>query len=298
MKRRAFSLLLSLTLLLSLALPATTAYAEDGSSNKGMEISKTATANQDGSYTITLEAYATGEKVISEITKDVPTDIILVLDQSGSMAKDIGTVSFKQYEDETNWWGDVSTYHTRNQDYYEYRHNGGSSNLWHKLADGSYVSVSVTRQENPKYTPITNGKNNSTFGGATSYWNNQDNLYALVHGKYLKVTVERTRYNGTYTYTLPDGTQIASQSGASQSPKFTGIDGNVIYLVAVNDAETTYTYTYTDSAGVVQTIDTSTGAKTVFSPTLYERVTKYQRWRHEAECSKECSNYICQCRCY
>lgn len=273
MKRRAFSLLLSLTLLLSLALPATTAYAEDGSSNKGMEISKTATANQDGSYTITLEAYATGSKVISEITKDVPTDIILVLDQSGSMAKDIGTVSFKQYEDETNWWGDVSTYHTRNQDYYEYRHNGGSSNLWHKLADGSYVSVSVRMQENPKYTPITNGKNNSTFGGATSYWNNQDNLYALVHGKYLKVTVERTRYNGTYTYTLPDGTQIASQSGASQSPKFTGIDGNVIYLVAVNDAETTYTYTYTDSAGVVQTIDTSTGAKTVFSPTLYERVT-------------------------
>ena len=85
MKRRAFSLLLSLTLLLSLALPATTAYAEEDSSNKGMEISKTATANKDGSYTITLEAYATGAKVISDITKDVPTDIILVLDQSGSM---------------------------------------------------------------------------------------------------------------------------------------------------------------------------------------------------------------------
>lgn len=272
MKRRAFSLLLSLTFLLSLALPATTAYAEDGSSNKGMEISKTATANQDGSYTITLEAYATGEKVISEITKDVPTDIILVLDQSGSMAKDIGTVSFKQYEDETNRWGNV-TYHTRNQDYYGYRHNGGSANLWHKLDDGSYVSVSVRMQENPKYTPITNGKNNSTSGGATSYWNNQDNLYALVHGEYLKVTVKRTRYNGTYTYTLPDGTQIASQSGASQSPKFTGIDGNVIYLVAVNDAETTYTYTYTDSNENVQIIGTSTGAETVFYPKLYERVT-------------------------
>lgn len=247
--------------------------AEDGSSNKGMEISKTATANQDGSYTITLEAYATGEKVISEITKDVPTDIILVLDQSGSMAKDIGTVSFKQYEDETNWWGDVSTYHTRNQDYYEYRHNGGSANLWHKLPDGSYVSVSVTMQENPNYTAITNGKNNSTSGGATSYWNNRNNLYALVNGEYLKVTVERTRYNGTYTYTLPDGTQIASQSGDRKSPTFTGIEGNVIYLAAVDDAETTYTYTYTDSNENVQTIGTSTGAETVFSPTLYERVT-------------------------
>lgn len=272
MKRRAFSLLLSLTLLLSLALPATTAYAEDGSSNKGMEISKTATANQDGSYTITLEAYATGEKVISEITKDVPTDIILVLDQSGSMAEDIGTVTFSQYEDEYNWYYGT-TYHTRNQDYYEYRHNGGSGNLWHKLADGSFVSVSVTRQENPSYTAITNGKNNSTSGRATSYWKNRNNLYALVDGEYLKVTVERTGSNGTYTYRLPDGTQIASQSGANQSPTFTGIEGNVIYLASVNDAATTYTYTYTDSNNNVQIIGTSTGATTVFSPALYERVT-------------------------
>ena len=273
MKRRAFSLLLSLTLLLSLALPATTAYAEDGSSNKGMEISKTATANKDGSYTITLEAYATGEKVISEVTKDVPTDIILVLDQSGSMANDIGTVSFEQYEDETDWWGNVSTYHTRNQDYYEYRHNGGSGNLWYKLADESYVSVSVKRQEKVNYTAITNGKNNSTFDGATNYWSNKENLYALVDGEYLKVTVERTKYNGTYTYTLPDGTRIASQSGANKSPTFTGIEGNVIYLAAVDDAATTYTYTYTDSNNNVQIIGTSTGATTVFSPALYERVT-------------------------
>lgn len=271
MKRRAFSLLLSLTLLFSLALPATTAYAEDGSSNKGMEISKTATANQDGSYTITLEAYATGEKVISEITKDVPTDIILVLDQSGSMAEDIGTVSFQKYQNSSSIFG--TTYRTRNQDYYEYRHNGGSSNLWHMLADGSYVSVSVTMQENPNYTAITNGKNNSTFGGATSYWSNRNNLYAMVDGKYLKVTVNRTSSNGTYTYTLPDGTQIASQSGSNQSPTFTGIEGNVIYLATADDAATTYTYTYTDSNENVQTIGTSTGAEAVFSPTLYERVT-------------------------
>lgn len=270
MKRRAFSLLLSLTLLFSLALPATTAYAEDGSSNKGMEISKTATANQDGSYTITLEAYATGEKVISEITKDVPTDIILVLDQSGSMAEDIGTVSFQKYQNSSSIFG--TTYCTRNQDYYEYRHNGGSSNLWHKLADGSYVSVSVTMQENPNYTAITNGKNNSTSGGATNYWSNQNNLYALVDGEYLKVTVERTEYNGTYTYTLPDGIQIASQSGGNQSPTFTGIEGNVIYLATADDAATTYTYTYTDSNNNVQTIGTSTGAGTVFSPGLYKRV--------------------------
>ena len=53
--------------------------------DEGMVYNKTASANGDGTYTITLEAYATGEKVISQISKDVPTDIVLVLDQSGSM---------------------------------------------------------------------------------------------------------------------------------------------------------------------------------------------------------------------
>ena len=59
--------------------------ANDTATDSGMEISKTATANADGSYTITLEAYATGEKVTTVVTEDIPTDIILVLDQSGSM---------------------------------------------------------------------------------------------------------------------------------------------------------------------------------------------------------------------
>lgn len=243
--------------------------ATQDAKDDGISMSKTATANQDGSYTITLEAYATGEKVISEITKDVPTDIILVLDQSGSMEEDIGTVSFQEYRNSSSIFG--TTYHTRNQDYYEYRHNGGSGNLWHKLADDSYVSVSVTRQENPNHTAIKNGKNNSTAGGATNYWKNQDNLYALVDGKYLKVTVNRTSSNGTYTYTLPDGTQIASQSGANKSPTFTGIEGNVLYLAYIDTTKTVYTYTYTDAAGNAQTIGTSTGADTVFSPTLYKR---------------------------
>lgn len=53
-------------------------------SDNGLVTSKTAKANPDGSYTITLEAYTTG--TVTTETKDVPTDIVLVLDQSGSMA--------------------------------------------------------------------------------------------------------------------------------------------------------------------------------------------------------------------
>lgn len=57
---------------------------EKGKTVDGLVMDKTATANDDGTYKITLEAYTTGTVSTSETTK--PTDIVLVLDQSGSMA--------------------------------------------------------------------------------------------------------------------------------------------------------------------------------------------------------------------
>ena len=54
--------------------------------DNGLELSKTAVANNDGTYTIRMEAYTTGEVI--HTTKTVPVDIVLVLDQSGSMAYD------------------------------------------------------------------------------------------------------------------------------------------------------------------------------------------------------------------
>lgn len=265
MKRRILSLLLSLVLLLSLAGPSTIVYAED---NSGMIINKNARDNKDGTYTISLEAYATGSKVISEITKDVPTDIILVLDQSGSMADDMGTVSFIQYADEYYFGG--TTYHTRNQDYYEYRHNGGSNNLWHRLDNDQYVSVSVTKQQINSYNPITNGRNNPWRGEYTNLYKNQNNLYAKVNGEYEKVNVTRQGpwYDESYIYTLENGTQLASSPGNNGTPTISNTDDGKLYLLT---SDYKYTYTYTDSANNEQTIGTSTGANTVFSPTLYRR---------------------------
>lgn len=56
---------------------------EKGKTVDGLVINKTATANDDGTYNIKLEAYTTGSVSTTESTK--PTDIVLVLDQSGSM---------------------------------------------------------------------------------------------------------------------------------------------------------------------------------------------------------------------
>jgi len=227
--------------------------------NNGMAVNKTSVYNEDtGAYDITLEAYATGSKIISTVTSDVPTDVILVLDQSGSMGDDMGQLVYTAYSGNTR----------QNSNLYEKQ-----DNLWYKLSDDSYVAVTVTSQNDSiQYTPITNGKNNSTRNNATNYWSNRNSLYAKVNGEYQKVTVEYVW--GDYTYTLPDGTQIASSSGDRTSPNFSGIDDGYLYLASIDAAQTVYTYTYTDANGTVQTIGTSTGDSTNFTAaTLYSRST-------------------------
>ena len=58
--------------------------ATDAATN-GLALSKSVVENPDGTYTITLEAYTTGQVTVSQVTK--PMDVVLVIDQSGSMAK-------------------------------------------------------------------------------------------------------------------------------------------------------------------------------------------------------------------
>lgn len=100
--KRALALVLALVMALSLvALPSFAAGEEEsaglpngvsivssGGSTEGtvgMEMSKTLQLNADGKTgTLTLEAYATGNSQV--VQKNVPLDIVLVLDQSGSMA--------------------------------------------------------------------------------------------------------------------------------------------------------------------------------------------------------------------
>ena len=258
-KTRILLLLLGLSLLCTLIVPATV-YADDPTADSGMKISKTATANADGTYTITLEAFATGAQTTSTVTKDIPTDIILVLDQSGSMADDIGQVQYTEYTGNN----------TQNKSNYEKRHNGGSANLWHKLPDGSFVSVSVTKttKYNELSTKLPNYKRNSEC-----YWKYANNLYEKVGDEYKKVGLEYKYvvFEGDrYTYTFADNSTIQSFGDdtipnlGSHAPLYTPVaDGN----------DTVYTYTYTDATGAVKTIGTSTGANTRFTPAFYQRST-------------------------
>lgn len=207
-KTKILSLLLCLSLFCALIVPGTRAYA-DNEPDSGMKISKTATANNDGSYTITLEAFATGSKVITEQKTDIPTDIVLVIDQSRSMKDPIGGYTYTEYRKGSGW--NSRNYH--NEEYYPLRHNGGSENLWHKLNNNEYIAVSV--EQKMVYTAISGWSNRK-------YYDNQNSLYCLVSGEYKSVTVKREGHPFSadeYLYTV-DGQQILYTTGDDSIPNF------------------------------------------------------------------------------
>lgn len=214
--------------------------------------SKTATPvpNSDGTYKIRLESYSTG--TVTEQTTTKPTDIVLVLDQSGSMAESDMTVS--EYTAYTN---------TTNSNLYS-----KGSNLWYKQGD-SYVQATVTRTEGYNYTPYSDQKN-------STYYDARDNLYAKVNGQYQKVEVKRENLNifkpYKYTYTVSGRTIATSQASKTSQdivPSFTEIEG--IYL---RTSYYEYAYSYTDN-GVKVSLGTSTGADTRFEgEVLYSKTDK------------------------
>lgn len=237
-KTKILSLLLCLSLFCALIVPGTRAYA-DNEPDSGMKISKTATANADGSYTIMLEAFATGSKVITEQKTDIPTDIVLVIDQSGSMNDPIGGYTYTAYRT-----GGYNSRNYHNDEYYPLRHNGGSENLWHKLNNNEYIAVSV--EQKMVYTAISGWSNRK-------YYDNQNSLYCLVSGEYKSVAVRREGHvfsADEYWYTM-DGQQILYTTGDSSIPNF----GQYAPLY---QSVKKYTYSYTLN-GVTTVIEESLG---------------------------------------
>lgn len=97
-KKGLLAVLLACAMTIGSALPASAAEPQDESQtpavqavNDGLELSKSISLKDNGNYELKLEAYATGERTTTTVTTKQPLDIILVLDQSGSMADNFGS---------------------------------------------------------------------------------------------------------------------------------------------------------------------------------------------------------------
>ena len=125
-----------------------------GDKVNGLEMTKTATVNDDGSYTIKLETYTTGTVSTTESTK--PTDIVLVLDQSGSMANDMTTYKYTAVYPGSNHSG---TYYVKYKDSYVAVSWCSDCNSW---TDGCTTNRRGRHSAGNKFTPMTSASDTAS----------------------------------------------------------------------------------------------------------------------------------------
>lgn len=262
--KQALALVLALVMALSLvALPSFAEGEEDsaglpngvsivssGGSTEGtvgMEMSKTLQLNADGKTgTLTLEAYATGNSQV--LQKEVPLDIVLVLDQSGSMAY--------KFNGQGLGWGDDDT------DRRQYAMKNAVKNFINSVAD--------------KYDPETSDHRMAvvTFGSSASTlvnWTQVDGTGKST----LTTAIDRlpsAPNGGTQTgqgmqqaQTLLDNSKYTGSNQAQRTQvviMFTdGVPGDSGFDISVANEAIKAAKTMKDNGVVVYTIGIFTGAE-------------------------------------
>ncbi len=205
MKRRFWAGLLPFVMLWSL-LPVSALAAEEGTPepDTGLSFVKTvAPEGEDGTYKITMEAYAKGETV--SVSKTEPCDIVLVLDVSGSMDDEFSNDVLKGYTEIRYKAKKNQTRPATNQELLdEYTRN---KEVYYKAADGNYQKVTVARAV---------GEPTYVSAGSFTYrdvQNNSGKYFAQKYGEtgYLSVKIQDDGwsdyklYIGDKSFEIPKG---------------------------------------------------------------------------------------------
>lgn len=193
-KRKAGSRMLGVFLSFAMAVtmfPAM-ASANEGTStqaddNSPIQLSKTATLQSDGTYTIDLEAYVTGEIVTQIEKKNKPTDIILVMDQSGSMAWSMSGLPNDSYSEA----GGITNAQAYEGSYY-YRVGNEYFPVTVKYASTSNVE---------KY--VDDAGNEYDESQVATTWINEEGRVVEANGPYLEsslISLHRVKWGSGYFY--------------------------------------------------------------------------------------------------
>lgn len=174
---------------------------------------KTAKPNGDGSYEVRLETYAKGESITSTSEKVIPTDIVMVIDESGSMntLKMPQPLSTTKPEKQKN----MDNYNESEKIFYKKEVEGSLV--------GSYKKVFVERELGgvPAFgnwmseKSYSNGRvsNNDLWNDYNS--NNKILAFKNEEGRYGKIDISRSGRGSIfspYTYTYSVGGQVILES--------------------------------------------------------------------------------------
>lgn len=207
--------------------------------DNGLELNKSVSApDANGVYTLTLDSYVTGEKIITEVTEATPTDIILVLDQSGSMAYDFTITNYEEFNK------------TNPEDYYRQ----AQDSLYVQLPDGAYSSVAVKKTLELTSPQSYAGKSNSTYhdNSGKFYHKCADGSYGVVTCEYYGFVI-----GSFYLYTCDHCGETSSGLRAIFIGDISKPDNNNEFYTA-SSATTTYTFSYVDENGQTVTYGPAT----------------------------------------
>lgn len=205
----------------------------DTNPNNALQLRKYVTDYHDGTYKITLEAWTIGTVITTQHV--APVDIVLVIDQSGSMEENFTQSSYRSLTGKT-----AENLRTN------------TNNIYVKLDEDTYSEVIINREAIYSYVPCG-------FKTNWGFYSIRNSLYYLTDSeKYEKVSVNREGHlviDDDYYYTWAGGSYTTS--GDSGHPSIY----DRLYQRTANNYN--YTFTYTDANGQNQTFTVSGSNTTV-----------------------------------
>lgn len=225
--------------------------------SEGLEINKSITEydSETGTGKLNLEAYVTGD-VATGVR--IPVDIVLVLDQSGSMDYSINSYEYR-----------VSSVRTNLQAYYNQER--GTTYYYKVEGPEEYKEVLIDRE--------TDGTRWEEYDPSRAFlstlYENQQNLYIQINGNKYQLVIDRDRDNwwDNYTYRVGYKTETGTFEYLTEwVSNSRWSNNNVLTNYTLWTQSPNYVYTYKD-AETQEDLSDVKGADTDEPPiTLYEYI--------------------------
>lgn len=223
----------------------------------GLILNKTAVYDEEsGGYKITLEAYTTGTVTSGE--QAIPTDIVLVLDESGSMADSMYQYT-KVYQLNTN-----QDYYVKQDDSFV-RVSWCDGGLFGTHDDGWYSGAHFILHWGTRYEPMTS-ENDTTFGHVQFYTRSETQISKTQALMDAATAFVNQVYDEAVTNSVDHRVAVVGFSGDGQSSIKIGLVDDIRNNRGTNDTSGTvlYAVNHLSANGGTYIEDGMTNAKNVF----------------------------------